>query len=106
MSGSDERNDADRLRRWRLVLGGEAQDSCGALNGDAAEMDQALSALYDDHGGLGDDRRGGRGNSAPRVAGVWDPPSHSRLHVWWRGLVPTLDDAVTLGAVEIVGPGS
>jgi hypothetical protein len=40
------------------------------------------------------------------VAGVWDPPSHSRLHVWWRGLVPTLDDAVTLGAVEIVGPGS
>ena len=68
MSGSDERNDADRLRRWRLVLGGEAQDSCGALNGDAAEMDQALSALYDDHGGLGDDRRGGRGNSAPRVA--------------------------------------
>ena len=68
MSGSDEKNDADRLRRWRLVLGGEAQDSCGALNGDAAEMDQALSALYDDHGGLGDDRRGGRGNSAPRVA--------------------------------------
>ena len=68
MSGSDERNDAERLRRWRLVLGGEAQDSCGALNGDAAEMDQALSALYDDHGGLGDDRRGGRGNSAPRVA--------------------------------------
>ncbi len=68
MSGSDERNDADRLRRWRLVLGGEAEDSCGALNGDAAEMDQALSALYDDHGGLGDDRRGGRGNSAPRVA--------------------------------------
>jgi len=68
MSGSDERNDADRLRRWRLVLGGEAQDSCGALSGEAAEMDQALSALYDDHGGLGDDRRGGRGNSAPRVA--------------------------------------
>jgi len=68
MSGSDERNDADRLRRWRLVLGGEAEDSCGALNGDAAEMDQALSALYDDRGGLGDDRRGGRGNSAPRVA--------------------------------------
>ncbi|SFR88442.1 VWA domain containing CoxE-like protein [Mitsuaria sp. PDC51] len=68
MSGSDERNDADRLRRWRLVLGGEAQDSCGALSGEAAEMDQALSALYDDHGGLGDDRRGGGGNSAPRVA--------------------------------------
>ncbi|PIM55188.1 hypothetical protein CS062_01255 [Roseateles chitinivorans] len=68
MSGSDEKNDADRLRRWRLVLGGEAEDSCGALNGDAAEMDQALSALYDDGGGLGDDRRGGRGNSAPRVA--------------------------------------
>ncbi|MFX1679474.1 VWA domain-containing protein [Mitsuaria sp. CC2] len=60
--------DADRLRRWRLVLGGEAEDSCGGLHGDAVEMDQALSALYGDGGGLGDDRRGGRGNSAPRVA--------------------------------------
>ncbi len=59
----------DRLQRWRLVLGGEAEASCGALDGDMAEMDQALSALYerDGAGKLGD-RRGGRGASAPSVA--------------------------------------
>jgi Mg-chelatase subunit ChlD len=61
--------DADRLRRWRLVLGGEAEDSCGGLSGEAQEMDQALSALYDEQGqGLSGERRGGRGGSAPRVA--------------------------------------
>jgi len=62
-------DDIDRLRRWRLALGGEAQDSCGALDGAAMEMDQALSALYDDDGqALSADRRGGRGSSAPKVA--------------------------------------
>jgi hypothetical protein len=29
----------------------------------------------------------------------------SRLHVWWRGLVPTFADALTLGTVEVVGRG-
>jgi Mg-chelatase subunit ChlD len=50
------------LRRWRLVLGGEAEASCGGLSGPAAEMDQALAALYDATG------PGGRGGSAPSVA--------------------------------------
>jgi VWA domain containing CoxE-like protein len=59
----------DRLQRWRLVLGGEAEASCGALVGDMAEMDQALSALYESDGaGKLGDRRGGRGASAPSVA--------------------------------------
>jgi Mg-chelatase subunit ChlD len=66
-SGTDEA----RLRRWRMVLGSEADASCGHLIGPAAEMDQALAALYeaDGPGGLQPkDRRGGRGGSAPSVA--------------------------------------
>ncbi|GGO30520.1 VWA domain-containing protein [Microbispora rosea subsp. aerata] len=56
MGGEDE-----RLRRWRLVLGGAAE---GTPEGADARMDAALAALYD-----GQDRRGaGLGASAPRVA--------------------------------------
>lgn len=64
-------NETERLRRWRLVLGGEAEAALGPLNGAAAEMDQALAALYDAQGPNGlssKDRRGGRGSSAPSVA--------------------------------------
>jgi Mg-chelatase subunit ChlD len=64
-------SDEDRLRRWRLVLGSEAEASCGGLSGPAAEMDQALAALYEAQGPGGlqsKDRRGGRGSSAPSVA--------------------------------------
>jgi Mg-chelatase subunit ChlD len=63
--------DAERLRRWRLVIGEDAESACGALSGPSREMDQALAALYDAHrpGGLqSPDRRGGRGGSAPTVA--------------------------------------
>ena len=63
-------SDEARLHRWRLVLGSEAETSCGKLSGVPAEMDQALAALYDADGknGLNTDRRGGRGGSAPSVA--------------------------------------
>jgi len=64
-------DETDRLRRWRLVLGSEADVSCGALAGAPQEMDQALAALYDAQGPGGlqsKDRRGGRGGSAPSVA--------------------------------------
>lgn len=64
-------DDSERLRRWRLVLGSEAEAACGALSGPAQEMDQALTALYDAQGPGGlqsRDRRGGRGGSAPSVA--------------------------------------
>ncbi|WP_431996991.1 VWA domain-containing protein [Streptomyces fungicidicus] len=61
----------ERLRRWRLVLGGEEAEGTGcALSGRDAAMDGALSALY----GTGDKPRAGReraaglGTSAPSVA--------------------------------------
>jgi uncharacterized protein with von Willebrand factor type A (vWA) domain len=58
-------NDAERLRRWRLVLGGaQSAEGTGVSLGEAdARMDGALGALYD-----GADRRGGLGASAPNVA--------------------------------------
>jgi Mg-chelatase subunit ChlD len=59
----------ERLRRWRLVLGGEdAAEGTGLRLGDAdGAMDRALAALYGG-GGEGDSRQGGLGASAPRVA--------------------------------------
>jgi Mg-chelatase subunit ChlD len=52
----------DRERRWRLVLGGEAE-GLGTPAGADAGMDAALAALYD-----GGPRAGGLESSAPRVA--------------------------------------
>ncbi|KIQ25311.1 von Willebrand factor A [Variovorax paradoxus] len=71
-SGEDEvLPPTDRLQRWRLVLGSEANASCGAVEGRVREIDQALAALYEADGrrGLGQGgQRGGRGDSAPSVA--------------------------------------
>ncbi len=58
----------ERQRRWRLVLGGEADESCARLAGEDIEIDQALSALYEPEGSGGLKRRGGMEKSAPRVA--------------------------------------
>jgi Mg-chelatase subunit ChlD len=57
--------DAERLRRWRLVLGGgDAAEGTGVSLGEVdARMDGVLGALYDDK-----DRKGGLGASAPSVA--------------------------------------
>lgn len=65
----------ERLRRWRLILGGGAADGiCGSTNGNGIggdsfslagadqAIDQTLSALYDG------DRQGGLGASSPKVA--------------------------------------
>jgi hypothetical protein len=38
------------------------------------------------------------------VAGVWNPATGWRMHRWWRGLVPTLETALSLGRVEVVRP--
>ena len=56
------------LNRWRLILGNDAETSCGG-GLDAAEirMDKALAALYDNPG-EGGSRRGGLGASAPKVS--------------------------------------
>ncbi|MFI5754278.1 VWA domain-containing protein [Streptomyces sp. NPDC051569] len=60
----------ERLRRWRLVLGGQDADGTGrALSGRDAAMDGALAALYGaagKSGGTG--RSAGLGSSAPSVA--------------------------------------
>ncbi len=63
--------DDERMRRWRLLLGGVAEESTGGLaSASDAAMDAALSALYDDAGLVdGNPRRGaGLDGSAPRVA--------------------------------------
>src|SRR5262249_46689374 len=53
----------ERLRRWRLILGGDENDGTGlSLRGGDLAMDRALAALYDS------DRKGGLGSSAPNVA--------------------------------------
>src|SRR5262249_24714248 len=53
----------ERLRRWRLILGGDENDGTGCgLGGADLAMDRALAALYDS------DRKGGLGSSAPNVA--------------------------------------
>ena len=65
---------AERARRWRLVLGSDAESSAGvSLTGADAGMDSALQALYNieqagSPGARGDNRRGGLGSSAPSVA--------------------------------------
>ncbi|MFF4577650.1 VWA domain-containing protein [Streptomyces sp. NPDC001373] len=61
----------ERLRRWRMVLGGEADGTGRALGGRDAAMDGALAALYGGGGGDGRgtaERSAGLGGSAPRVA--------------------------------------
>ena len=63
---------SERLRRWRMVLGNEAENLGVELSPGDAARDGALGALYE--GGLGgirpEDgvRRAGRGGSAPSVA--------------------------------------
>lgn len=77
-STSNPQSDQERLRRWRLLLGGgQADGICGGGAGQGGEgegdmafslsqtdqaIDDALSALYDS------DRRGGLGSSSPKVA--------------------------------------
>ena len=62
--------DGERLRRWRLVLGSEADPETGTtLSRADKSVDAALSALYDaERGEPGTKRSTGLGSSAPRVA--------------------------------------
>ncbi len=69
-------SDAERLRRWRLMLGGAADDSDGdngigiSLERDDARVDAALAAVYDSKPGGrgGGGRAGSLHRSAPSVA--------------------------------------
>jgi Mg-chelatase subunit ChlD len=60
----------ERLRRWRMVLGSEAEDELGTtLSAGDRSVDSALAALYDaEPGETGTRRSAGLGSSAPRVA--------------------------------------
>lgn len=55
----------DRMQRWRLVLGGAAQQSCATeLGNELSRVDAALAALYGDES----ERRAGLGASSPKIA--------------------------------------
>jgi Mg-chelatase subunit ChlD len=59
--------ETERLRRWRLVLGEEADDAMGIrLDKDDLAIDQALAALYGEEENA--KRKGGLGASSPTVA--------------------------------------
>jgi Mg-chelatase subunit ChlD len=72
MSADADGDDAarERLRRWRMVLGGPSEQALGRAEGRDGAMDAALAALYD--AGESDERTGqrsgGLGGSAPKVA--------------------------------------
>jgi Mg-chelatase subunit ChlD len=56
-------SESDRVKRWRLILGGDEADGTGCeLSGFDLDVDHALSALYDAP------RSGGLGPSSPNVA--------------------------------------
>mgnify|MGYP001168469317 CR=1 FL=1 len=69
---SDLTSDQERLRRWRLVLGGDpAGEGTGCqLTGDDAAIDNVLAALYrsPEEEATGGRRQGSLRASAPRVA--------------------------------------
>jgi Mg-chelatase subunit ChlD len=76
MSDLDRRvSDAERVRRWRLVLGGGDDGTGAALAGTDVRIDAALGALYDTAvASAGEERRGrrtarsgGLGRSTPAV---------------------------------------
>jgi Mg-chelatase subunit ChlD len=60
--------DAERLRRWRLVLGNEAAEIADELSAQDAAIDGALEALYDAKPEEAGQRTSGLGASAPRVS--------------------------------------
>ncbi|WP_019634244.1 VWA domain-containing protein [Actinomadura atramentaria] len=68
---SPDTHDAERLRRWRLVLGGDGDGTGAVLDRGDARMDAALEKLYGARrsgGGRGGRRGAGLGDSAPSVA--------------------------------------
>lgn len=76
MTDVDRRvSEAERLRRWRLVLGGGDDGTGASLSGADVRIDAALGAIYDVGGSAPDEERrgrrtarsGGLGRSTPAV---------------------------------------
>ena len=67
---AEGQKEAERLRRWRLLLGDPADQSCGELGKTDAAIDATLAQLYDAPGWRGEtgQRRAGLGASSPQVA--------------------------------------
>ncbi|MEU1801107.1 VWA domain-containing protein [Streptomyces sp. NPDC019937] len=64
----------ERLRRWRLVLGGQGGDGTGrSLNGTDAAMDRTLEALYGSGGGEDGPAAPGGGSGGPPGGGASRP---------------------------------
>ena len=83
----------ERIRRWRLILGGKESDGTGCnLSGDDLGMDRALEALYD---GDKEKRRGGLGSSMPSVSrwlgDIRNSFPSSIVHVMQRDALERLD---------------
>lgn len=69
MSEQDTSSAQERLRRWRLMLGGDAADGTSiSLSQRDAAMDACLSALYEERPRSTGKRQAGLGGSAPSVA--------------------------------------
>ena len=71
--GANRVSEPERLRRWRLVLGGGDDGTGAELHGDDARIDAALAAVYDNNPtGSGTERgrrrSAGLGASSPAVA--------------------------------------
>lgn len=65
----EERELAERLRRWRLILGPDSEEELSGLSAYDQKLDQVLTALYQEqNSGVSSARNAGLGGSAPRVA--------------------------------------
>lgn len=70
MSAASPQPGDERLRRWRLILGGDADGTGVPLTVEDLGIDKVLAALYQGDGGrqLKGERRAGLGGSSPSVA--------------------------------------
>ncbi len=78
MGMTPTKQEMERMKRWRLILGTESDNRFGAMNGqdglslskEQLLMDQALAAIYNrsESGGFGFGRGAGNGPSTPRIS--------------------------------------
>jgi hypothetical protein len=78
MDTTPTKQELERIKRWRLILGTESNQQFTAMNGqqavslseEQALMDQALAAIYNrsESGGFGSGRGAGNGPSNPQIS--------------------------------------